>query len=220
MISEPWKQFLGKQGMDLLSVVLERAEQQYRQGEVYPPRAELFSAFSLVPPEKVRVVIFGQDPYHQPGQAHGLAFSVRPGVTIPPSLRNIFTELEQDMGLPRPQNGDLTAWAREGVLLLNASLTVNRGQAGSHGDLGWQVFTDYVTETLADLPQPVAFVLWGSHAGKKAAVAGASHFPRLILQAPHPSPLSAYRGFFGSKPFSQINEFLTKNGENPINWRL
>lgn len=200
------------------SELFERVEAAYAAGEIYPPRAQLFSAFALTPPEKVRVVIFGQDPYHEPGQAHGLAFSVLPGVKTPPSLVNIYKELEADLGIPPKANGDLTAWAEQGVFLLNTVLTVERGNANSHKSLGWQAFTDHVTAALADLPQPIAFVLWGAQAQKKAAAAANSPYPRLILQGPHPSPLSAYRGFFGSRPFSRINAFLRAHGEAEIAW--
>lgn len=194
------------------------AEGVYETAEVYPPRPDLFSAFALTPPDRVRVVILGQDPYHEPGQAHGLAFSVREGVKQPPSLVNIFKEREADLGIPSDSRGDLTHWAQQGVLLLNTVLTVERGKANSHRNLGWQAFTDHVVERIAMLPQPVAFVLWGAQAQKKAAAAAASDYPRLILQSPHPSPLSAYRGFFGSKPFSRINNFLQDCGEEPIRW--
>ena len=186
--------------------------------EVYPPAEETFRALALTPPAAVRAVILGQDPYHGPGQANGLAFSVRPGVPLPPSLRNIYRELRDDLGTGGPAGGDLTPWARQGVLLLNTVLTVERGKANSHRDLGWQTFTDAVIAAVAGLPQPVAFVLWGSQAQKKAAAAAASPYPRLVLQGPHPSPLSAYRGFFGSRPFSKINDFLTARGEKPLDF--
>ena len=186
-------------------------------GTVYPPEADEFRAFRLTPPEKVRAVILGQDPYHGPGQADGLAFSVRPGVTPPPSLRNILKELKDDLGLTLP-SGDLSGWAEEGVLLLNTVLSVEAGRANSHRDFGWQGFTDRVVGAVAALPQPVAFVLWGAQAQKKAAAAAASPYPRLILKAPHPSPLSSYRGFFGSRPFSQINAFLREHGEREIDF--
>lgn len=185
---------------------------------VYPPEEEVFRAFSLTPPERVRAVILGQDPYHEPHQANGLAFSVRNGVKPPPSLRNIFRELEDDLGCSPPPDGDLTGWASQGVLLLNAVLTVTAGQANSHRDFGWQTFTDNAALALASLPQPIAFVLWGAQAQKKAAAIRSSPHPRLILKSPHPSPLSAYRGFFGSRPFSQINDFLTAHGEKPIDF--
>ena len=166
----------------------------------------------------MRAVILGQDPYHEPGQAHGLAFSVRPGVKLPPSLRNIFRELESDCGVPPRSSGDLTGWAEQGVFLLNTVLSVESGRANSHASFGWQTFTDAVTACLRSLPQPIAFVLWGAQAQKKAAVAADSPYPRLVLQSPHPSPLSSYRGFFGSRPFSQINAFLEGHGERGIDW--
>ena len=196
----------------------ERVDAAYAATTVYPPRQELFAAFSVTPPEAVRVVILGQDPYHGPGQAHGLAFSVAPGVKLPPSLVNIYKELSADLEIPPRTDGCLLDWARQGVFLLNTVLTVEAGKANSHRDLGWQAFTDAVVAALARLPQPVAFVLWGAQAQKKAAVAAASPYPRLVLAGPHPSPLSAYRGFFGSRPFSRINDFLTAQGEPAIRW--
>ena len=262
---------------------------------VYPPRADWFAALRLTPPERVRVVILGQDPYHEPDQAMGLAFSVRSGVKLPPSLRNIYRELETDLGRPTPETGDLSPWAAQGVLLLNTVLTVAAGRANSHKNLGWQALTTEILAAVSRLPQPIAFVLWGAPAQKAYATAvgaaigrqpeadasdeasgilrdseefrhqaseapaaahsvrhavpgseeaagdgGCGFFaslrmtelgddscplspvtcppPRLILSAPHPSPLSAYRGFFGSKPFSRINAFLAAHGEAPIDW--
>ena len=201
-------------------VLLARAGQAYRERDVYPPEQDVFAAFRLTPPDRVRAVILGQDPYHEPGQAHGLAFSVLPGVPLPPSLRNIFAELQTDLGLPAPACGCLVPWAERGVFLLNSVLTVEAGSANSHAALGWQRFTDAVTDAISALPQPVAFVLWGAQAQKKAAIAAASPYPRLVLQSPHPSPLSSYRGFFGSRPFSKINAFLQENGSAPIDWSL
>lgn len=192
--------------------------EEYKTRLIFPPADDIFNAFALTPLKEVKVVILGQDPYHEPGQAHGLAFSVRQGVKLPPSLVNIYKERESDLGIPPAPHGDLTHWAEQGVLLLNTVLTVERGKANSHKALGWQAFTDHVVQRLSDLPQPVAFVLWGAQAQKKAAVAAASSNPRLVLQGPHPSPLSAYRGFFGSRPFSRINEFLQEHGEAPICW--
>ena len=200
------------------AALMQRVDEAYRTGTVYPPRQELFAAFRLTPPERVRVVILGQDPYHEPGQANGLSFSVAPGVRLPPSLRNIFEELRTDCGVTPPDSGDLTPWAEQGVFLLNSSLSVQAGAAGSHQAFGWQTFTDAVAASLAGLPQPVAFILWGAHAQKKAAIAQSSSYPRLVLQSPHPSPLSAYRGFFGSRPFSAVNEFLVQHGEAPVRW--
>ena len=219
MLSENWKKLLGPEGLLLLAAAMERADKEYAEFTVYPPKEEIFSAFHLVEPEDVRAVILGQDPYHEAGQAHGLAFSVRKGVALPPSLRNIFTELMSDIGCEKPQSGDLTPWAKQGVLLLNATLTVRSSAAASHQKLGWQEFTDFVVKKLSELEQPIAFVLWGSHAQKKCTNV-ASKNPRVALLSPHPSPLSAYRGFFGSKPFSKINAFLAENGEKTIDWRL
>lgn len=193
-------------------------DQAYAAEEIYPPQTNLFSAFSLTSPEQVHVVILGQDPYHEPGQAHGLAFSVQSGVKLPPSLVNIYKELSADMGLPMHTDGCLTDWANQGVLLLNTVLTVQRGQANSHKSFGWQKFTDAVIAATAQLPQPIVYILWGAQAQKKAALVESAAGPRLILTAPHPSPLSAYRGFFGSRPFSQVNRFLTAHGELPIAW--
>ena len=202
------------------AALLQRVGAARAAGTVYPPEERTFFALTATPPERVRAVILGQDPYHEPGQAMGLAFSVPQGERLPPSLRNIFTELHTDLGLPQPSGGDLTPWAERGVLLLNTVLTVGRGAANSHAAWGWQRFTDAVLAAMAALPQPVAFVLWGGHAQKKAAIAADSPHPRLVLQAPHPSPLSAYRGFFGSRPFSKINAFLEASGSRAIDWRL
>lgn len=216
-----WDSFLGHP-FDTVphALTLQRAEEAYAAQTVFPSRKDLFSAFDLVSPEQVRVVILGQDPYHEPGQAHGLAFSVREGTKLPPSLRNIYTELCDDTGTPQPTSGDLTPWAEQGVLLLNTVLTVQAGAANSHKDLGWQAFTDDVIRALAALPQPIAFVLWGAQAQAKAPMIEQSSAPRLILQSPHPSPLSSYRGFFGSRPFTKINEFFERQGQPPIHWQL
>ncbi len=188
-------------------------------GEVYPSKGRELFALEATPAESVRVVILGQDPYHQPGQAMGLAFSVAKGCPLPPSLRNIYKELEDDIGLCPASHGDLTAWAEEGVLLLNTVLTVDRGSANSHADFGWQRFTDAVIEATDRLPQPIVFLLWGSQARKKAALLK-TDAPRLILTAPHPSPLSSYRGFFGCRHFSQANAFLKAHGAEEISWQL
>ena len=192
----------------------------YESETVYPPAQQLFAAFEKTPPDRVRAVILGQDPYHEPGQANGLAFSVNEGVKLPPSLQNIYKELEADLGVPAAKSGNLTSWARQGVFLLNTVLSVRAHAANSHKDLGWQRFTDAVIAALAELPQPVAFVLWGAQAQKKAALVKKSPHPRLILESPHPSPLSAYRGFFGSRPFSQINAFLVSYGFSPVDWKI
>lgn len=189
-------------------------------GTVFPPKEQRFAAFAHTPPEAVRVVILGQDPYHERGQAHGLAFSVQPGVKLPPSLRNIYQELESDLGIPPAKTGCLTPWAKQGVLLLNTVLSVREGAANSHRSFGWQQFTDAVVEKIAALSQPVVFLLWGAQAQQKADAVLRSGYPRLVLQAPHPSPLSAYRGFFGSRPFSQANDFLRANGAQAVDWRI
>lgn len=201
---------------DALSEQVERA---YESTEVYPPREKLFAALNTTPPEQVRVVILGQDPYHEPGQAHGLSFSVEPGVAIPKSLGNIYKEMESDLGLEIPKTGCLLPWANHGVLLLNAVLTVEAHKAGSHRKLHWEQFTDQVIQATNSLPQPIAFVLWGNFAIKKAPLIQTSA-PRLVLTSAHPSPLSAYRGFFGSRPFSKINEFFVENGQEPMDWTL
>ena len=189
---------------------------------IYPPRGQRLTALALTPLESVKVVILGQDPYHGPGQAHGLAFSVKEGVKAPPSLVNIFKELESDLGLARPADGDLSAWARRGVLLLNNTLTVEEGQAGSHAGRGWDAITDACVQAVVDRGTPCVFILWGSHAQKKASrITGfGRHADHLVLKSPHPSPLSAYRGFFGSKPFSQANDFLEARRVGAVDWSL
>ena len=198
----------------------ETVKNEYETKEVYPAPDDIFNAFAFTPLAKVKVVILGQDPYHEPGQAHGLSFSVKPSVEIPPSLVNIYKELHEDCGCYIPNNGYLKKWADQGVMLLNTVLTVRAHAANSHKDFGWQSFTDAVIAALAELPQPVAFVLWGAQAQKKAALVEKSPYPRLVLQSPHPSPLSAYRGFFGSRPFSQINAFLVSYGFSPVDWKI
>ncbi|MBR4758770.1 MAG: uracil-DNA glycosylase [Lachnospiraceae bacterium] len=192
--------------------------EEYQKGPVFPPSNEVLSAFELTPLEEVKVVIIGQDPYHGVGQAHGLCFSVKPDVEIPPSLVNIYKELHDDLGCYVPNNGYLVKWAKQGVLLLNTVLTVRAHQANSHRGIGWEEFTDAAIRVLAQQDRPMVFILWGSPAQRKAEML---HNPKhLILKAPHPSPLSAYRGFFGSKPFSQTNAFLEKNGIAPIDWQI
>lgn len=189
---------------------------------ILPPAGQRFAAFRATPLDRVRVMILGQDPYHRPGQAHGLAFSVPRGVRPPPSLVNIFTELESDLGLVRPTHGDLSGWARQGVLLLNTSLTVEAGRAGSHARRGWEAITDVAMRAAAQREEPSVFVLWGRHAQAKGerVLAPEAADRHLVLAAPHPSPLSAHRGFFGSKPFSQANAFLEANGRGAIDWSL
>ncbi len=188
---------------------------------VYPPEAEVFTAFNLLPPERVKVLILGQDPYHGPGQAHGLAFSVAPGVPPPPSLVNLFKELVADIGpaaLPTPKNGSLIPWARRGVLLLNAVLTVRAGAANSHQGRGWEKFTDSVIRALSARQQPTVFVLWGGYARKKAKLIDATR--HRVLEGTHPSPLSAHQGFFGSRPYSKINQLLGELKQPPMEWTL
>ncbi|WP_306120197.1 MULTISPECIES: uracil-DNA glycosylase [unclassified Roseitalea] len=185
---------------------------------IFPPGGDWFHALDATPLDRVRVVILGQDPYHGPGQAHGLCFSVRPGVRVPPSLVNIYRELEDDLGIAPPDHGHLEHWARQGVLLLNAVLTVEAHRAASHRGRGWERFTDAVIRLVDARETPAVFILWGSYAQKKAAFVDRSK--HLVLTAPHPSPLSAHNGFFGSKPFSKANAFLEANGLAPIDWRL
>ena len=188
---------------------------------IYPPRGSRLAALALTSLDQVKVVILGQDPYHGPGQAHGLSFSVQDGVRVPPSLRNIYKELERDLGLPRPLSGSLTRWAERGVLLLNAALTVAEGQPASHQGKGWEEITDAAVDAVAAKAEPSVFLLWGSHAKKKAlSVPGLKDGPHLILTAPHPSPLSAHAGFLGCKHFSQANAFLEARGRGAVDWRV
>jgi len=188
---------------------------------IYPPRGERLAALALTPLDSVKVVILGQDPYHGAGQAHGLAFSVREGVRVPPSLVNIYKELQADLGIPPASHGNLSSWARQGVLLLNNALTVEEARAGSHQKMGWEAITDACVAAVAARAEPCVFLLWGSHAQKKAArVPGLMNGRHLVLQSPHPSPLSAYAGFFGSRPFSQANAFLEARGRGAIDWRV
>ena len=198
------------------------ADQRAKGKRVYPRPRDWFAAFDATPPQDVRVVILGQDPYHGPGQAHGLCFSVQPGVRVPPSLVNIYKEMQSDLGIPPARHGYLKHWAEQGVLLLNNCLTVEAGQAASHQGKGWERFTDAAVAAVAADPAPKVFILWGSHAQRKAAnVPGLGPgTPHLILRAPHPSPLSASNGFFGSRPFSQANAFLAEHGRGTIDWRL
>ena len=197
-----------------------RAEEEAGK-PVYPPRGQRLAALATTPLDKVRVVILGQDPYHGEGQAHGLSFSVPDGVKQPPSLVNIFKELEGDLGIARPATGNLMPWARQGVLLLNNTLTVEASKAGSHAGRGWDAITDAAVQAVADRGEPTVFVLWGSHAKKKAGrVRGLEAPHHLVLSSVHPSPLSAHSGFFGSKPFSHANAFLEAHGHEPIDWTL
>ena len=191
-------------------------KQEYASNTIFPPAGQIFNAFNTCPFNNVKVVILGQDPYHGPGQAHGLCFSVNDGIQFPPSLQNIFKEITSDLGIPAPKTGNLTRWAEQGVLLLNATLTVRASQAGSHQGKGWEEFTDAVIKTISEKAENVVFILWGSYAIKKKSLINASK--HCILTAPHPSPLSSYRGFFGCKHFSQTNTYLTSKGKTPIEW--
>ena len=191
--------------------------QERSMHEVYPPHDEVFAALHLTPLAEVKVVILGQDPYHGPGQAHGLCFSVRPGVRVPPSLQNIHKELHDDLGIPIPDHGNLEAWARQGVLLLNTTLTVRANEAASHQRHGWETFTDEVIHAVDAKTDRVVFILWGSAARRKAALVDRRHH---VIESPHPSPLSAHRGFFGTRPFSRANAALVEAGRTPVDWKI
>lgn len=198
--------------------IREFLKREYSSREIYPDMHDIFSCFKKTPYKNVKAVILGQDPYHEPRQAMGMSFSVPDGVPLPPSLKNIFKELYSDLGITPPESGDLTKWAERGVLLLNTVLTVRRGAANSHKDCGWQWFTDEVIKILGKKDSPVAFILWGNNArAKKQFIDRKKH---LIVESAHPSPLSAYNGFFGSRPFSKTNDFLLSNGISPIDWDL
>ncbi|NLG04808.1 MAG: uracil-DNA glycosylase [Clostridia bacterium] len=192
--------------------------EEYQTHEVFPKSDDIFNAFHLTPLHEVKVVILGQDPYHDVGQAHGLCFSVKPGIDIPPSLANIYKELHDDLGCDIPNNGYLTKWAKQGVLMLNTVLTVRAHHANSHHGIGWEQFTDAAIERLNQEDRPIVFILWGRPAQNKAVML--NNPKHLILKAPHPSPLSSYRGFFGSRPFSKTNEFLKSNGLKEIDWQI
>jgi len=195
------------------------AKKEYQTKTIFPPKEHIFEALKLTPYNDVKVVIVGQDPYHGVGEAHGLSFSVRPNIKVPPSLRNIYKEIYNDLGIVEPANcGDLTKWAKEGVLLLNAILTVEKDKASSHSNLGWELFTDSIIQKLNEKETPVVFILWGAFArSKKRFITNKKH---LIVESTHPSPFSANNGFFGSKPFSKTNDFLIKNNIKPIDWQL
>lgn len=196
----------------------EFVKNEYNTTQIFPNADDIFNAFHLTPLGKVKVVIIGQDPYHEPGQAHGLCFSVKPGVDIPPSLENIYKELHDDLGCYIPNNGYLVKWAEQGVLLLNTVLTVRAHRANSHRGQGWEEFTDAAICALNKQDRPIVFILWGKPAQTKMSMLDNPN--HLILTAPHPSPLSAYRGFFGSRPFSRTNTFLESKGESPIDWQI
>ena len=210
------QQLAGEFEKPYFSSLVEFVRREYAQTQCYPPGGLIFNAFSQTPFESVRVVILGQDPYHEPGQAMGLSFSVPDGVMLPPSLRNIYSELQAETGRPQPSSGDLTRWARQGVLLLNATLTVRRGQAASHQRQGWETFTDAAIARLNAGRDNIVFMLWGAYAGAKAALIDGSR--HLILRSAHPSPLSANRGFFGNRHFMLCNDYLQQHGQPPIQW--
>ena len=216
-----WQEVLGPvKRADFFQQLMARIDAERAAGKaIYPPASEVFNAFTLTPLDNVKVVILGQDPYHGPGQAHGLCFSVQSGVKTPPSLVNIYKELAQDIeGFHIPEHGNLTAWAEQGVLLLNAVLTVEQGKAHSHAKWGWETFTDAVIKSVNDTQHGVVFLLWGSHAQKKGqSIDTQKHY---VLSAPHPSPLSAHRGFLGCRHFSQTNTLLSQQGKTPVNWQV
>lgn len=216
-ISEDWKEILHEEfTKPYFDELVKFVKEEYASGVVYPAGANIFRAFDKCPFDRLKVVIIGQDPYHGPGQANGLCFSVGEGVPFPPSLQNIFKEVESDMGTPVPRSGELDRWAEQGVLLLNAVLTVRAHSAASHAGRGWERFTDAVVRAIAERKEGVVYMLWGSYAQKKGAIANPA--TNLILKAVHPSPLSAYRGFFGCKHFSQANHYLQQIGKTPIEW--
>lgn len=218
MLPGTWQDVLGEElEKPYFKQLNEFVEEERERGPVYPPREEVFAALAATDYERVRVLVLGQDPYHGEGQGHGLCFSVRPGVRTPPSLRNIFKEMHEDLGHPIPDNGYLMPWAEQGVLLLNAVLTVRAGEANSHKGKGWEKFTDAVIKTVAARPEPAIFVLWGNYAKKKLPLIDEER--HVVVQGAHPSPLSAKR-FFGSRPFSQIDEALARQGHPAIDWRI
>lgn len=216
-IEESWKQHLQDEfNKPYFATLTKFVKEEYTHYTCYPPGKLIFNAFNSCPLDKVKVVLIGQDPYHEPGQAHGLCFSVNDGVQFPPSLQNIFKEIESDLGTPVPRSGNLQRWAEQGVFLLNATLTVRAHQAASHQGRGWETFTDAVIKVLSEQKEHLVFMLWGSYAIKKGLLI--DQHKHLVLTSAHPSPLSAYRGFFGNKHFSKANAWLTAQGEKPILW--
>ncbi len=205
-------------GSENYKKIREFLKTEYFTREIYPPMQEIFNAFKLTPYSEVKAVILGQDPYHEPGEAHGLCFSVRQGVKMPPSLVNIYKEMKDDIGVDNGNKTDLTPWAKQGVLLLNTTLTVRRGQANSHKNCGWTEFTDEVIKLLSAREKPMVFILWGQNARSKKAFIDTNRHK--VLESAHPSPLSAYNGFFGCRHFSKANDFLIKTNQTPINWKL
>ncbi len=216
-IGNDWDEILlGEFEKEYYLKIREVLKKEYFSMRVFPPMHDIFNALKYTPREKTKVVILGQDPYHELGQAHGLSFSVKKGVKIPPSLVNIYKELNSDIGMQIPNHGELTSWAKQGVLLLNATLTVRESEANSHQGIGWSIFTDEVIKKLDECDNPMVFILWGGNARKKKMyITNKNH---LIIESAHPSPLSAYNGFFGSRPFSKANKFLEMHGVEPINW--
>jgi len=216
-IEQSWKERLASEfEKPYFRTLTDFVRQEYAIRQIYPKGSLIFNAFDKTPFDKVKVVILGQDPYHEPGQAHGLCFSVNEGIALPPSLQNIYKELEDDLSVPPKNSGNLERWAEQGVLLLNATLTVRAHQAGSHQQKGWEEFTDAVIHRVAEEKEHVVFILWGSYAQQKGAFI--DPFKHKALKSAHPSPLSAYRGFFGSKPFSKTNQYLLQTGQTPIEW--
>ncbi len=193
-------------------------DEEYKEHTVYPPRDLLFQALRLTPYHEVKAVILGQDPYHGAGQAEGLSFSVQPGVKVPPSLRNIYIELKEDIGVPTPSHGSLVSWGKHGVLLLNTALTVREGKPASHRGKGWERFTDTIIRLLNERKQPMVFLLWGNHAAEKEVLINTEH--HLVIRSAHPSPFAARKGFFGSRPFSRTNAFLQEHGQQPVDWTI
>lgn len=218
-IEESWRRNLAEEfGADYFKELVAFVVSEYQEKKIYPPPKNILRAFELCPFEKTKVVILGQDPYHGPGQANGLCFAVGEGINPPPSLQNIYKEIENDLGLKMPRTGDLEKWAEQGVLLLNATLTVEASKAGSHQNKGWEKFTDKVIALLSDQKENLVFILWGRYAQEKGEVIDENK--HLVLKAPHPSPFSAHSGFFGCKHFSKANDYLIATGQEPINWQL
>ncbi|MBQ1987411.1 MAG: uracil-DNA glycosylase [Muribaculaceae bacterium] len=216
-IEESWKQALANEwDKEYFMKLTDFIRKEYATSQIFPPAREIFAAFDATPFDEVKVVIIGQDPYHDVNQANGLCFSVRDGIPFPPSLLNIFKEIQNDLGKAIPASGDLSRWAKQGVLLLNSTLTVKAHCAGSHQNKGWEQFTDEVILQLAQQKENLVFILWGAYAIKKGAFI--NRMKHLVLTSPHPSPLSAYRGFFGNKHFSTANEYLIKHGKTPVEW--
>lgn len=216
-IEQSWKEQLSDEfTKEYFKLLTDFIRDEYKRTTIYPRGSHIFNAFEHCPFDRVKVVLLGQDPYHEPGQAHGLCFSVQDGIPFPPSLINIFQEIKSDLGTPIPKSGDLTRWADQGVLLLNATLTVKAHAAGSHQNKGWETFTDAVIDRLNSAKKNIVYLLWGSYAQKKGSFIDTSR--NLALKSPHPSPLSAHRGFFGNKHFSKTNDYLIASGQTPIDW--